>query len=89
MGSIPSALSGCKNIYNEYTKPVVKRTWGIGSFASLWIGIMVSIPALMLGTGIIQVGMSWLQALFTVVLGHTIVMLPAVLLGASWRQIWH
>ncbi|WP_370556796.1 NCS1 family nucleobase:cation symporter-1 [Edwardsiella tarda] len=81
MGSIPSALSGCKNIYNEYTKPVVKRTWGIGSFASLWIGIMVSIPALMLGTGIIQVGMSWSQALFTVVLGHTIVMLPAVLLG--------
>lgn len=81
MEDIRTKLGNGKNIYHEYTKPTTKRTWGMVNFASLWIGMMVSIPALMLGTGIIQVGMSWSQALFTVVLGHTIVMIPAVLLG--------
>ena len=71
------------NIYSEDTKPLEdeKRDWNTWSIASLWIGIMVSIPVYMLAGGLIASGMSWIQAIFTIVLGHTIVMIPAVLLG--------
>lgn len=71
------------NVYTEDTKPLQddKRDWTTWSVASLWIGIMVSIPVYMLAGGLIASGMSWIQAIFTIVLGHTIVMIPAVLLG--------
>lgn len=71
------------NVYTEDTKPLQddKRDWTTWSIASLWIGIMVSIPVYMLAGGLIASGMTWIQAIFTIVLGHTIVMIPAVLLG--------
>lgn len=51
------------------------------SFVTLWVGIIVSIPVYMLASGLLSNGMNWWQSLFTVVLGHTTVMIPAVLLG--------
>lgn len=71
------------NIYSEDSKPLKEeqRNWTTWSIASLWIGIMVSIPVYMLAGGLIASGMTWIQAIFTIVLGHTIVMIPAVLLG--------
>lgn len=71
------------NNYTESTRPVssVERDWSAWSMGSLWIGMMVSIAVYMIASGLIVSGMSWWQALFTIVLGHTLVMIPAVTIG--------
>ena len=71
------------NIFNDETKPYSsgKRSWGTLSYATLWVGLIVSIPVYMLASGLLANGMNWWQAVFTIVLGHTIVMVPAVVLG--------
>lgn len=71
------------NSYSNSTKPINinERNWSTWSVGSLWIGIMVSIAVYMLASGLIVSGMSWWQALITIVLGHTLVMIPAVITG--------
>jgi NCS1 family nucleobase:cation symporter-1 len=69
------------SLYNEDLAPVPqeKRTWGIYNFASLWISMAVCIPTYMLASGLIAGGMSWKEAIFTVLLGNVIVLIPMVL----------
>lgn len=69
--------------FTDETKPIPpnERSWSTWHTGSLWIGIVVSIAMYQIASGFIVSGMNWYQALFTVVLGHTLVMLPAVLLG--------
>lgn len=71
------------NNYTESTKQISskERDWNAWSMGSLWIGMMVSIAVYMIASGLIVSGMSWKQALFTIVLGHTLVMVPAVMIG--------
>jgi NCS1 family nucleobase:cation symporter-1 len=56
--------------------PKEDRTWGAGKYISLWIGFSVCIPTYMLASGLIAVGMSWKQALGTILLGNVIVLIP-------------
>lgn len=49
--------------------------------ASLWVGMVVCVPAYMLAGGLVQQGMSWEQAVFTIALGNVIVLVPMVLNG--------
>jgi NCS1 family nucleobase:cation symporter-1 len=69
------------SLYNEDLAPVPKekRTWGTYDFASLWISMAVCIPTYMLASGLIAGGMSWKQAIATVLLGNLIVLIPMVL----------
>ncbi len=55
------------------------RTWNTYHIAALWIGMSVCIPTYMLAAGLIEGGMSWSQALGTIALGNTIVLLPMIL----------
>ena len=57
------------------------RTWTWVDISALWVGMAVSVPAYMLASGLIQQGMSWLQALMTVFLGNVIVLIPMLLIG--------
>ncbi|RMH16326.1 MAG: nitrate reductase [Acidobacteria bacterium] len=57
------------------------RTWTVRHMASLWIGMVVCVPTYMLAGGLIDLGMSWWQAVLTVGLGNLIVLLPMVLMG--------
>src|SRR6266851_5282860 len=68
-------------LYNEDLAPVPleKRTWGIYAYASLWVSMAVCIPTYMLASGLIAGGMSWRQAIFTILLGNAIVLIPMVL----------
>jgi nucleobase:cation symporter-1, NCS1 family len=59
--------------------PVVKRAWTTYNFAALWIGMSASIPTYMLSSGLIASGMNWWQALITILLGNTIVLIPILL----------
>lgn len=78
-----SKINEYPNAYSPSTRPIKasERDWSTWSVGSLWIGIMVSIAVYMLASGLIVSGMSWWQALITIVLGHTLVMIPAVITG--------
>jgi len=59
--------------------PRERRTWGLYNYASLWVAMSVCIPTYMLASGLIAGGMSWLQAIFTILLGNLIVLIPMLL----------
>jgi nucleobase:cation symporter-1, NCS1 family len=69
------------SLYNEDLAPVPldKRTWGTYNYASLWVGMSVCIPTYMLASGLIAGGMSWWQAIATILLGNLIVLIPMLL----------
>jgi NCS1 family nucleobase:cation symporter-1 len=56
-----------------------RRTWTWWHYCALWIGMSVCIPTYTLASGLIDTGMSWSQALVTILLGNTIVLLPMLL----------
>jgi nucleobase:cation symporter-1, NCS1 family len=68
-------------LYNQDLAPVEqsRRTWGVYNYASLWVGMSVCIPTYMLASGLIAGGMSWKQAIGTILLGNLIVLLPMLL----------
>jgi nucleobase:cation symporter-1, NCS1 family len=68
-------------LYNEDLAPVpiARRTWSTYNYAALWISMAHCIPTYMLSAGLMATGMSWSQALFTVALGNTIVLIPILL----------
>ena len=68
-------------LYNEDLAPVpiARRNWTTYNFAALWISMAHCIPTYMLSAGLMAAGMSWSQALFTVALGNTIVLIPILL----------
>ncbi|WP_437955766.1 NCS1 family nucleobase:cation symporter-1 [Sorangium sp. So ce119] len=59
--------------------PEAARTWKLGHFTALWIGMAVCIPTYTMASGLIDQGMSWQQALACVALGNVIVLLPMIL----------
>ncbi|HEV8593879.1 MAG TPA: cytosine permease, partial [Pyrinomonadaceae bacterium] len=59
--------------------PVIKRNWTTYNYAALWISMAHCIPTYMLASGLISAGMNWWQALITILLGNTIVLIPILL----------
>ncbi|HEX3582550.1 MAG TPA: NCS1 family nucleobase:cation symporter-1 [Thermoanaerobaculia bacterium] len=59
--------------------PVAKRNWTTYNYAALWISMAHCIPTYMLSSGLIGAGMNWWQALVTILLGNTIVLVPILL----------
>jgi NCS1 family nucleobase:cation symporter-1 len=59
--------------------PISARTWTTYNIAALWIGMSVVITTYTLASGIIQQGMTWWQAMLTILLGNVIVLVPMVL----------
>ena len=70
-------------LYNSDLAPVpaANRRWGIWNIAALWIGMSVCIPTYMLAAQMINIGMSWWQAIATVLAGNLIVVVPMVLVA--------
>lgn len=58
-----------------------RRTWSMWHIAALWIGMAVCIPTYTLAAGMIERGMSWWQAMLTVMLGNLVVLIPMILNG--------
>src|SRR5918996_1091949 len=59
--------------------PLSRRTWSTYNIAALWIGMSVVITTYTLASGLMAQGMPWWQAMFTILLGNTIVLVPMVL----------
>lgn len=61
--------------------PASKRKWGTWNYAALWISMSLCIPTYMLASSLIGGGMNWWQAILTIFLGNTIVLIPMILNG--------
>lgn len=69
------------SLYNSDLAPIPaeKRSWGTYNYVSLWVAMSVCIPTYMLASGLIAGGMSWIQAVLTILLGNFIVLIPMLL----------
>src|SRR3954471_22856825 len=59
--------------------PIARRTWTTWDYAALWISMAHCIPTYTMASGLIDSGMSWWQALATILLGNLIVLAPILL----------
>ncbi|GGA83988.1 NCS1 family nucleobase:cation symporter-1 [Puia dinghuensis] len=73
------------SLYSEDLAPVSRqqRTWNTWNYAALWISMSLCIPTYMLASSLIGGGMNWWQAIFTIFLGNTIVLIPMILNGRA------
>jgi NCS1 family nucleobase:cation symporter-1 len=71
------------SLINEDIRPSTgdERHWSVFNMASLWIGMVVCVPSYMMAASLIENGMSWFQAVLTVMLGNVIVLIPMILNG--------
>ncbi len=69
------------SLYSHDLAPtrVAQRTWTTYNFSALWISMAHCIPTYMLAASLIGLGMSWWQALVTILLGNLIVLGPILL----------
>jgi NCS1 family nucleobase:cation symporter-1 len=68
-------------LWNKDLAPttIAQRTWSTWNIAALWIGMSVVISTYMIAGSMIEAGMTWWQAMLTVLLGNTIVLVPMCL----------
>ncbi|MBO0807590.1 MAG: NCS1 family nucleobase:cation symporter-1 [Actinobacteria bacterium] len=59
--------------------PAARRTWSTYNYAALWIGMSHNIPSYLLASGLIALGMNWVQAVLTIALANLIVLIPMLL----------
>jgi len=73
------------SLYSEDLAPVGQRqrTWNTWNYAALWISMSLCIPTYMLASSLIGGGMNWWQAISTIFLGNTIVLIPMILNGRA------
>ncbi|MBK8600101.1 MAG: NCS1 family nucleobase:cation symporter-1 [Flavobacterium sp.] len=71
------------SLYSEDLAPIAanQRTWTTWNYAALWISMSLCIPTYMLSSSLIEGGMNWWQAILTIFLGNTIVLIPMILNG--------
>ncbi len=58
---------------------LAQRTWSTYNIAALWIGMSVVITTYTLASGLMAQGMTWWQAMLTILLGNIIVLVPMAL----------
>src|SRR5262249_27562235 len=68
-------------LYNHDLAPIPlsRRNWSTYNYAALWVSMAHCIPTYMLASGLIGSGMNWKQAIITILLGNTIVLVPILL----------
>src|ERR1700733_3922632 len=58
---------------------IAQRKWAAKDIACLWISMCACIPTYMLASSLIAEGMNWWEAVLTIFLGNTIVLIPMLL----------
>lgn len=82
VGGIHELTAEIKSPYiNDDLAPttLAQRKWAMKDIAALWISMSACVPTYMLASSLIAEGMSWWQAVLTISLGNTIVLLPMIL----------
>ena len=59
--------------------PIEQRRWNTYNYCALWVGMAHNIPSYLLASGLILLGMDWLQAFLTITLANLLVLVPMLL----------
>ena len=59
--------------------PVERRTWTTYNYLALWVGMAHNIPTWLLASGLIALGMDWVQAIMTIAIANVVVLVPMLL----------
>ncbi len=83
MASAPKVNNPDPSLINADIAPTTdeERHWSVFNMASLWVGMVVCVPTYTLAAGLIEQGMSWWQAVGTIMLGNCVVLVPMILNG--------
>src|SRR6187455_1574471 len=83
MSEHTSEISSSSSLYSEDLAaiPAEKRSWNTWNYAALWISMSLCSPTYMLASSLIEGGMNWWQAILTILLGNTVVLIPMILNG--------
>jgi len=68
-------------LYNDDLAPTMpaQRTWNTYNYFALWFSMCMEVTTYMLASSLIAAGMSWKQAIGTILLGNVIVLIPMLL----------
>ncbi len=68
-------------LYNADLAPTTpaQRTWSTYNYIALWFSMSMEVTTYMLAASLIAGGMNWKQAMFTILLGNLIVLVPMLL----------
>ncbi|POO01831.1 Purine-cytosine permease [Trema orientale] len=68
---------------NDDLKPTTssQRSFSGWEMASLWVGLVVGVPAYYLAGSLVDLGMAWWQGIATVVIANIILLVPLILTG--------
>ncbi|HEX7388546.1 MAG TPA: NCS1 family nucleobase:cation symporter-1 [Acidiphilium sp.] len=68
-------------LYNEDLRPIraAERNWHGRNILALWVSMSIVLTTYTLASGLIEAGMTWQEAIFTIGLGNVIVLIPMVL----------
>ena len=68
-------------LYNHDLAPTEpsQRTWSTYNYIALWFSMSMEVTTYMLASSLIAGGMNWKQAIFTILLGNLIVLIPMLL----------
>jgi len=68
-------------LYNPDLAPTTpeQRTWGTYNYIALWFSMSMEVSTYMLASSLIDIGMSWKQAIGTILLGNLVVLIPMLL----------
>ncbi len=58
---------------------LAQRRWGTLDIAALWVSMAACVPTYQLASSMIAEGMNWWQAVLTILLGNSIVLIPMIL----------
>ncbi|MBF6331683.1 NCS1 family nucleobase:cation symporter-1 [Nocardia transvalensis] len=61
--------------------PVARRRWTTYNFMALWVGMAHNVASWTLASGLIALGMNWVQAVGTIALANVLVLVPMLLTG--------
>ncbi len=94
-GASPDGHARCRtsdpHLYNADLAPTTaaNRTWGTYNYIALWFSMSMEVTTYMLASSLIAGGMNWKQAIFTILLGNLIVLVPMLLNAHAGRQVRH
>jgi len=81
LNKIPKIVDPDPRLYNLDLAPTPpeRRTWTIYNYIALWFSMSMEVTTYMLASSLIAGGMNWKQAVFTILLGNLIVLIPMIL----------
>src|SRR5471032_288080 len=70
-------------LWNDDLRPctLAEHSWAGSKFAFLWIGMCLCVPTYSLASGMIALGMSWIEAVAAVFTGSVAVLIPILLVS--------